>query len=87
MLGNLFGKFDDTLFGSYVTLDGDDFASHLTLFGGGIEFLGCGFEDVLSSTVDDDLELSIRYDVGCSKKVMGWWVDSEMIPQKEGSTA
>lgn len=56
MLGYLLGKVGDTLFGSDVTLDRDDFPAHLTFLSGLVEFIGGGFEHVLSSSVDDDLE-------------------------------
>lgn len=55
MLGDLFGKLDDTLLGSDVTLNRNHFTSLLTLFGGSVDLLSCGFEHVISSTVDDHL--------------------------------
>jgi hypothetical protein len=51
-------ELDHTLLGSYVALDGDDFSSIPGFLGGGVEFVGGSFDNIFSTTVDDDLTFS-----------------------------
>jgi hypothetical protein len=55
MLGTLVVELDDTLLGSHVPLDRDDFSAHTSFFGFFINFLSGSFDDIFSTTVDDHL--------------------------------
>jgi hypothetical protein len=55
MVGTFIVELDNTLLGSHVPLDRDDFSAHTSFFGFFIDFLSGSFDDILSTTVDDHL--------------------------------
>jgi hypothetical protein len=55
MLGALVVELDDTLLGSYISLNGNNLSSHLRFLSSGIDLLSGRLEYILSTTIDDYL--------------------------------
>jgi hypothetical protein len=60
VLAGLVVEVYDTSLGSNITLDRNDFTTHACFFGSGVQLFGGSLEHVLSTTIDDDLELARR---------------------------
>lgn len=58
MLGTLVVELDNTLLSSHVPLDRDDFSPHTSFFGFLVDLLSSSFDDIFSTTVDDNLRIS-----------------------------
>ena len=55
MLGTLVIELDNTLLGSYISLNGNNLSTHLRFLSSGIDLLSGRLEYILSTTVDDYL--------------------------------